>query len=150
MNTTDEIKIVTAPATATAVVRQASTWGEFPTLWPALLEEVWAVVRGDSIPAGRNVMVYLDDQPTVEVGVEVDGPFAPGARVIPSALPAGRAATTVAPGAPSRDGLTAAHDGVLGWCAAHGHELTGVRWEIYSHWHEDPAQMSTEVYWQLK
>ena len=38
------------------------------------------------------------------------------------------------------------------WCAAHGHVLTGVRWEIYGHWAEeqDPALYETEVYWLLE
>jgi hypothetical protein len=43
----------------------------------------------------------------------------------------GRAATTVARGAPSRQGLEAAHAAVVAWSRANGHELTGTRWEVY-------------------
>jgi effector-binding domain-containing protein len=94
-------------------------------------------------------MLYKDDQPSVEVGVCVDRAFARSGRVEPSALPAGRAATAVARGAPSPEGLARAHAAVHEWCAANGHALTGVRWEIYGHWldDQDPALNETEVYW---
>lgn len=81
---------------------------------------------------------------------ELEKPFA-GAdgRVTASALPGGRAATAVARGAPSPEGIGAAHDAVLAWCREHGHELTGVRWELYDHWRDDPESFETAVYWQL-
>jgi effector-binding domain-containing protein len=43
----------------------------------------------------------------------------------------------------------AAHDAVLGWCAANGHRPSGTRWEVYGPNHDDPAQQWTEVYWLL-
>jgi hypothetical protein len=64
-------------------------------------------------------------------------------------LPAGRAATTVAHGAPSREGIAAAHAAVVAWCDANGHARTGVRWEVYDHWRDDPASFETAVYWLL-
>jgi effector-binding domain-containing protein len=96
-------------------------------------------------------MLFKDDLPNVEVGAEVGGSFAASGRVVPSRLPAGLAATTVARGAPSPEGLARAHTTVLDWCAANGHQPTGVRWEIYGHWLEDqdPALFETEVYWLL-
>ena len=48
------------------------------------------------------------------------------------------------------DRLRDAHDAINAWCAANGHELAGPRWEIYGDWHEDPAQLETEVYWLLR
>jgi effector-binding domain-containing protein len=146
-----DVTIVTTPATPTAVVAQASTWEEFPTLWKQLLDEVWAFLRGtdSDLSPGRNIMLYRDDVPNVEVGAEVAGSFAPHGRVIPSTLPAGRAARGVSRGAPSPEGLHAAHTAVLDWCAANGHEPTGVRWEVYDHWRDDPDRFETEVYWLL-
>jgi effector-binding domain-containing protein len=143
------VSIVTTSATPTAVIRQTTTWERYPTLWGELLGEVWAFVRGADVRAGRNVMLYEDDTPTVEVGVEVDGAFAPGERVVPSALPAGRAATTVHRGEPSPEGLDAAHAAVVDWCEANGHARTGVRWEVYDHWRDDPSTFGTAVYWLL-
>jgi hypothetical protein len=109
------VSIVTTSATPTAVIRQATTWERYPTLWGDLLGEVWAFLRTTELQTGRNVMVYADDVPNVEVGVEVGEAFASGGRVVASALPAGRAATAVARGAPSPEGIHAAHRAVIDW-----------------------------------
>ena len=93
-------------------------------------------------------MLYLDDAPHVEVGVEVDGPFVGSSRVIPSALPAGIVASTVHRG--PYDGLGHAHRAVLAWCAAEGHELTGARWEIYGDWRDNPRALETEISYLLR
>jgi effector-binding domain-containing protein len=145
----DAVSIVATSATPTAVIRETTTWERFPTLWGELLDEVWTFVRGSEVQAGRNVMLYLDGVPSVEVGVEVAAPFTPSGRVTASALPQGRAATTVARGAPSREGIAAAHAAVVEWCEANGHPRTGVRWEVYDHWRDDPDRFETNVYWLL-
>lgn len=139
------MSIVAAAATPTAVISETTTWERFPTLWGGLLDEVWAHVRGAGVQAGRNVMLYLYDVPTVEVGVELVSAIAPSEPIVPSALPEGRAATTVARGAPSREGIAAAHAAVVGWCDANGHVRTGVRWEVYDHWRDDPDSFETTV-----
>ena len=148
----DAVRIVTTAPTPTAVVAESTSWEEFPQLWGELLSEVWTFLRDSDLTTGRNVMLYKDDSPNVEVGAEVSDSFTPTGRVVPSSLPAGRAATGVARGAPSTAGLASAHAAVRDWCAANGHELSGVRWEIYGHWLEDqdPALFETEVYWLLK
>jgi effector-binding domain-containing protein len=144
------VRIVATAATPTAVIRETTTWERFPTLWSELLDEVWAYVRGAGVQAGRNVMVYLDDVPNVEVGVELEGELAaPAGRVVASTLPEGRAATTVARGAPSREGIAAAHAAVVDWCEANGHACTGARWEVYDHWRDEPETFGTAVYWLL-
>ena len=79
----------------------------------------------------------------------MEGTFTPAGRVVASALPEGRAATTVARGAPSPDGIAAAHAAVVGWCDANGHARTGVRWEVYDHWRDDPDAFETAVFWLL-
>jgi effector-binding domain-containing protein len=144
------VSIVATSATPTAVIRETTTWERFPTLWGELLDEVWAHVRGAGVRAGRNMMLYLDDVPTVEVGVELEGALTtPSGRIVASALPEGRAATTAARGAPSRQRLDAAHAAVVEWSRANGHELTGTRWEVYDHWRDDPESFETAVYWLL-
>jgi effector-binding domain-containing protein len=92
------------------------------------------------------VMLYKDDQPSVEVGVLVSRRFDPVGRVNPSQLPGGRVATITHRG--DYAGLTAAHDSVHRFAAEQGLELTGTRWEIYGHGHEDP--ISIEIYWLLR
>ena len=143
------VSIVTTGAAPTAVVKETTTWERYPTLWRELLDEVWSFVRAAELQAGRNVMLYADDVPNVEVGVEMGEPFAPGARVVASMLPAGRAATTAHRGQPTLEGLAAAHAAVIEWCEANGHARTGVRWEVYDHWHDDPATFETAVFWLL-
>ena len=119
-------------ARPTAVVAETTTWAAFPELWPRLLDEVWDAVRSSSgVSPGRNVMLYLDDRPSVEVGVEVAEPFAGSGRVVASALPAGRVAVTT-----HRDGyatLAAAHAAVIEECARLGLRRLGPRWEVYGH-----------------
>jgi effector-binding domain-containing protein len=136
-----EVTQVMGTARPTAVVARATTWAEFPALWPVLLGEVRALLSDQT---GLNVMLYLDDVPNVEVGVLADAAFAPRGRVTASWLPAGAAAMTVHRGPYSE--LDAAHRAVLDWCAAQGLARTGVRFEIYGHHHDDPAQCVTEVH----
>jgi len=141
-----DVTLLTVEADPIAAVAATTNWDEFPSLWGKLLDEVWAVIRSGGVEkAGHNVMLYKDDTPTVEVGVQVAGPFAPVGRVVPSALPAGRVVATVHRG--SYDGLGAAHDAVHRWAAANGHTLSRVRWEIYGDWSDDPAAVETEVRW---
>lgn len=142
------MSVTAVEARPTAVVRAATTWPEFGGLWGRLLGEVWDCLRAGGITRGcRNVMLYLDDVPNVEVGVLLDRSCPLTGRVVASALPAGRAATAVHRGPFGEVG--AAHDAVHEWCAAHGHRLDGTRWEIYGPHRDDPAEQWTEVYWRL-
>ena len=88
-------------------------------------------------------MVYLDDAPSVEVGVLLEQDCPLTGRVVASTLPAGRAAITVHRG--SVGNLGAAHDAVHRWCAAAGHQLSRTRFEIYGPHNDDPAQQWTDV-----
>ena len=143
-----EVSRTTVAARPTAVVAAAATWPEFPTLWGQLLGEVWACLRAGGIDRGcRNVMLYLDDVPHVEVGVLLDRSCPLTGRVTASALPAGTAATTVHHG--SFGDVGAAHDAVVHWCATRGLRPTGTRWEIYGPHDDDPDRQWTEVYWLL-
>jgi len=91
-----EVSLQTVAACPTAVVAQATTWAEFPRIWVQLLDQVYAFLRGGGAAQdGLNIMLYRDDVPNVEVGVQVAGRFTPAGRVVPSALPAGQVATTV-------------------------------------------------------
>lgn len=65
----------------------------------------------------RNVMLYLDDVPNVEVGVLLDRSCPLNGRVTAFTLPAGTAALTIHRG-PFGD-VGRAHDAVVGWCETH-------------------------------
>ena len=143
------VTLTDAVARPTAVVAAATTWPEFPALWPELLGEVWACLRAGGVRGGcPNVMLYLDDVPHVEVGVVLEQPCPLTGRVVASALPAGQAAVTVHRGPYA--GLAAAHRAVAGWCRAEGRQPAGPRWEIYGPHRDDPAQLTTEVFWPLR
>jgi len=143
-----DVSLTDAGSRRTAVVAATTTWQDFPALWGVLLGEVWDCLHACGIYRGcRNVMLYLDGVPNVEVGVLLDQPCPLTGRVVASALPAGAAAMTVHRG-PFGD-VGAAHDAVAGWCAAQGHQPSGPRWEIYGPHNDDPAQQWAEVYWLL-
>jgi effector-binding domain-containing protein len=143
-----QVTVTDVMARPTAVVTATTTWHEFPRLWKALLDEVWTCLHAGGVHRGcRNVMLYQDDVPHVEVGVELRVPCPLTGRVVASALPAGQVAMTVHRG--SYAGLAAAHRAVLDWCAAQGRRPVGPRWEIYGPHSDDPAQVWTEVYYLL-
>jgi effector-binding domain-containing protein len=138
------------PARPTAVVAATTTWEEFPTLWGKLLDEVWQCLRASGIDRGcRNVMLYRDDTPRVEVevGVELVQPCSLTGRIVASTLPAGQVAMTVHRGAYAD--LTVAHQAVYDWCAANRRRPAGTQWEVYGPHDDDPAKIWTEVYWLL-
>jgi effector-binding domain-containing protein len=146
------IDIVDAAPSPLAVARgSATSWEEFRSAWKPMLDGVWAFLRQDDLRAdGHNVMVYRNDPPRLdfEVGVQVTRSFEPVGAVIPSALPAGRAAHAVHRG--DYADLGGAHDSVLRWCRAHDEVTTGVRWEVYGDWDDDPSKVQTDVYWLLQ
>ena len=143
-----QVRLIEAEPRPTAVVAARTTWPAFSSLWGQLLGEVWDCLHAGGIYRGcRNVMVYFDSVPNVEVGVLLDRPCPLTGRVVTSALPAGTAAMTVHRG-PFGD-AGAAHEAVLGWCAGQGHRLGGPRWEIYGPDNDDPAEQWMEVYWLL-
>lgn len=149
------VRLTETAARPTVVVARRTTWSEFPSLWGLMLDEVYGAVRpadGDLAERGgprwQNVMLYKDDVPNVEVGVLASGPYVERENVISSWLPSGTAAATTLRGPYA--GLDAAHRVVRAWCAAHGRDLAGPRWEIYGHWRADPDELETEIYYLLK
>ena len=136
-----------------AIVRRKARVQELSKVVPECCGIVWNVLRAQAIKgAGRHVAIYLDCQINLEVGVELDGPFAGHGEVVPSALPAGTVATAVHFGPYNR--LNEAHQAIRDWCAKHGHEPAGPNWEIYGHWvdewNTDPAKIRTDVFYLLK
>lgn len=142
---TYQVTVTDVAARPTAVVRTTTTRQEFPALWKTLLDEVWACLRSGGVDRGcPNVMLYRDDVPDVEVGVELTQPCPLTGRVVASTLPAGQVATTIHYG---QYGELDRHIGpVIDWCAAHGRPTAGPRWEVYGPHHADPAQVWTQVY----
>ena len=136
-----------------AVVRRRASLQELAKVIPDACGTVWNVVRAQKITgAGRHVALYWDGVINLEVGVELDAPFAGHGEVVGSATPAGIVASAVHFGPYNQ--LPAAHQAIRRWCANHGHTIAGPNWEIYGHWidewNHDPSKIRTDVFYLLK
>src|SRR5438270_5458936 len=136
-----------------AVVRRQASSQELAKVVPDACGTVWNVVRAQQITgAGRHVALYLDDTINLEVGVELDAPFAGHGEVVGSATPAGAVATAVHFG--PYDRLHEAHQAIRRWCADHGYTPAGPNWEIYGHWEDewnnDTAKIRTDVFYLVR
>lgn len=135
-----------------AVVRRQAPSQDLSKVVPDACGTVWGVVRAQQIPgAGRHVAVYLDGRINLEVGVELDAPFAGYGEVVGSVTPAGLVATTTHYGPYGQ--LHQAHDAIRSWCQNNGYTLAGPNWEIYGHWKDewnsDPTKIRTDVFYLL-
>src|SRR5436190_6059385 len=132
-----------------AVVRRRASSQELARVVPDACGTVWGVVRAQKIPgAGRHIALYWDDVINLEVGVELEAPFAGHGEVVGSATPAGPVATTTHYGPYCQ--LHAAHQAIHQWCQDNGHALAGPSWEVYGHWldewNSDPSKIRTDVF----
>ena len=140
-----EVEIREVSARPLAVVRTKTEWPQLSRTIQTSIDAVYAFIAEAPVAqSGHNVVVYLDDTPTIEVGFEVDGTFEASQGVTPSATPAGRAATITHHG--PYTALSQTHQAVRAWASENGHSLAGPRWEIYGDWHDDPAQLETQVF----
>jgi effector-binding domain-containing protein len=136
-----------------AVVRRRARAQELAKVVPAACGTVWNTIRALKVPgAGRHVALYWDDQINLEVGVELDAPFAGSGEVIGSATPAGAVATAVHFGPYGE--LHKAHDAIRARCADHHYPVAGPSWELYGHWtdecNNDPSKIRTDIFYLLK
>jgi effector-binding domain-containing protein len=145
------VSVKTVEPTPTAVVAAAVTWAEFPAMWKPMLDQVWSFLRGGAPEGlyrqGHNVMLYKDDVPNVEVGVQVTGSFDSVGRVAASSLPGGLVATATHIGPVSGIGDT--HQAVRQWSEANGYRSAGPRWEIYGDPDPSTGDFRVEVLWLL-
>ena len=147
-----DIRVEQARSRSLAVVRRRASLQELSKVVPDACGTVWGIIRAQQvIGAGRNVAVYLDAQINLEVGVELDAPFAGYGEVVNSATPAGPVATTTHYGPYGQ--LHEAHEAIRLWCANNGYTLAGPNWEIYGHWQDewnsDPTKILTDVFYLL-
>jgi effector-binding domain-containing protein len=148
---TVEVTVRTVEPTPTAVVAGATTWAEFPRTWGPMLDKVWSFLRSEApdglYQQGHNIMLYKDDVPNVEVGVQVSGSFAPAGQVVSSALPGGLVATATHTGPIGKIGDT--HQAVREWATANGYRLAGPYWEIYGDPDPSGDHFDVDVFWSL-
>jgi effector-binding domain-containing protein len=143
-----QVQVQQVASQTTAVVRLRASRDELATVVPRACGEVWTFIRSAGFPRpGRHLALYLDCEGNIEVGVEVDQPFAGNDRVVCSSTPAGTVAVAVHLG--PYDRLGEAHEAIQKWCSENGHALTGTSWEVYGHWTDDLAQLRTDVFYLL-
>ena len=116
------------------------------------LDQVYAAARTGAMSLdGQNIFIYraaTAEQLTVDFCVGVTAPFAPTGAVVPLETPSGDAVMTTHHG--EYGGLGEANAAILAWCRANDRLRAGPSWEVYGHWHADPAQLRTDVYYLLQ
>src|SRR4051794_5782081 len=117
-----DVQVEHVPSRPLAVVRRRASSQQLAVGVPEAWGTVWSVLQALQVRgAGRHVAVYWDGQINLEVGVEVETPFAGHEEVVGSGTPAGTVATVTHLGPYVR--LHEAHTAVLKWCADNGHSL---------------------------
>lgn len=116
------------------------------------LDQVYAAARAGAVSLdGQNIFIYracTAEQLLVDFCVGVTAPFAPTGAVVPLETPSGNAVMTTHHG--EYGGLGQANAAILAWCRTHNRLRAGPSWEVYGHWHDDPAQLRTDVYYLLE
>jgi effector-binding domain-containing protein len=144
-----EVKIGPRPV---AGVRAQVPRGRVAQEFRRHLDQVYAAARTGAVQLdGQNVFIYraaTEDQLTVDFCVGIKAPFTAVGAVVPLETPHGVAAMTTHHGDYSRMGD--ANAAIVAWCRANDRLRAGPSWEVYGHWHEDPSQLRTEVYYLLR
>lgn len=129
-----------------AVVREQTELHLLSAVIPNLLKEVYSFLKdAPVVQTGQNVVLYMDAKPTIEVGVEVSGPFERSGRVFPSLTPGGMTVSMEHQGPYA--GLPATHQAIKSFCAGTGRIPVGPNWEIYGDWEKDQQKLRTQVFY---
>ena len=147
-----EVRETIVAARPVAGVRAQVPRGRVAQEFGRHLDQVYAAARAGAVALdGQNIFIYreaTDEQLTVDFCVGVTARFVAVGVVLPLETPRGVAAMTTHHG--DYAGLGRANAAILAWCRAHDRTLAGPSWEVYGHWHADPAQLRTDVYYLLQ
>ncbi len=141
--------IVTVDRQLTAVVKAKVPFPEIPDAQRSARAKIDAALSSlDAGALGRPLTRFrtpAKDALDMEIGTIVGRRFAGRGEIVPSDLPAGRAAHFQLKG--PFDGMPGAWQTLFAWCAAEKLELAGINWEIYMPWQGvDPAKLETDLY----
>ena len=147
-----EVREVSVAARPVAGVRAQVRRGRVAQEFGRHLDQVYAAAHTGAVKLdGQNIFIYRAasaDELTVDFCVGITASFDPVGAVLPLETPAGVAAMVTHHGEYSR--LGEANAAILAWCDANSRKRTGPSWEVYGHWHADPAELRTEVYYLLR
>lgn len=128
------------------------TQAQLPQRIPPAFSKVYDALRAGALPhRGVNVVLYLSGPKpefSFECGVVVPQPCPPGGAVRGIQTPGGRVVRATHWG--TYAGLPDTHRALHAWCRAHGEQIAGLSWEVYGHWSDDPDELRTDVYYQLR
>jgi effector-binding domain-containing protein len=141
--------IVTVDRQLTAVVKAKVPFPEIPKAQRSARATVDAALPSlEAGPLGRPMTRFLTPAQgalDMEIGTIVSRSFAASGDVVPSDLPAGRAAHFQLKG--PFDGMPGAWQTLFAWCKAGQLDLAGINWEIYMPWEGvDLAELETDLY----
>jgi hypothetical protein len=147
-----EVHEVIVASRPVAGVRAQVPRGRVAQMFGHYLDQVYAAGRAGAVRLdGQNIFIYraaTADELTVDFCVGVTAPFPAIGAVVPMETPFGVAATTTHYGEYGR--LSDANAAIVAWCRANNRRRAGPSWEVYGHWHADPAQLRTDVYYLLQ
>jgi effector-binding domain-containing protein len=141
--------IVTVDRQLTAVVRATVPFAEIGNAQRSARAAVGAALATlEAGPLGRPVTRFATpakEALDMEIGTIVGRSFVGRGEIVPSELPAGRAAHFQLRG--PFDGMPGAWQTLFAWCQAEKLELAGINWEIYMPWEGvNPARLETDLY----
>jgi effector-binding domain-containing protein len=142
-----EVHTEQAEARQLAAIRTSTTRDQLGADIVRALDKVWPVLREQQVRTGHNVIVYRGADGTtldIEVGVEALSEFTGDGEIRATATPSGEVATTAHYGEYSK--MAPAYAALEQWCHATGRRATGVSWEVYGDWDEDPAKVRTDLF----
>ena len=142
-------RIVTVERQLTAVIKAKVPFAEIPDAQRSARAAVNAALSSlDAESTGRPCTRFrtpANGALEMEIGTIVSRPFTAKGEVVPSDLPAGRAAHFLLKG--PFDGMPGAWQTLFNRCKAEQLELAGINWEIYTPWEGvDPAKLETDLY----
>lgn len=145
---TSECSIVTVEHQPTVVVKVKVPFAEIPQAQRAARAKIDAGLPALYTGAlGRTLTRWLPPSGgalDMEMGTIVTRRIEARGEIVPSELPAGRAAHTVMVG--PFDGMGAAWQTLFEWCQAEKLKPAGINWEVYGPTPSDPAKQETYLY----
>ena len=115
------------------------------------LDKIWPVLRAQRATTGHNVVIYYGGEPQalqIAVGVEVPEGFAADGEIQPVSTPSGEAATVAHFG--DYADMGGAYQALERWCTSSQRARTGVSWEVYGDWDDDPVKRRTDIFFLLQ
>jgi effector-binding domain-containing protein len=145
-------EVVSVSPVLLAVTQAELRRSEISSRIRGMFDIVYAWLKSvDVRQVGHNYAVY--DKGTnrdlrVQVGFPVSAPFADTDSVKCVELPAGRAAHATHVGPYGE--LHVTYQRLTDWCSSASLQVGSQSWEVYGDWHDDPAKLTTDIYFRLR